>query len=91
MSEVLFHTSECGTDNYHTRFGDVVCSRCNVYLGWDWRLVRDGVYGERTPNWVRSEAERLRHEEPTMLLVGEAYVDRHGLQTGAHPMRTERN
>lgn len=85
--EVLFHTSECGTNTHHNRFGDVLCSRCGVRVGWDWRLVRDGVYGERTLRWVRSEAERLRHEDPITLAVGDWYVTRHGLQTGAHPRR----
>jgi hypothetical protein len=81
------HGADCGLMTYHTRFGDVVCDTCQTPIGWDWRLVRDGVFGDNTLSWARGRAEALRHDDPISLAVGDWYVTRNNLHLGAHPTR----
>lgn len=80
------HGADCGPVRYHTRFGDVVCDTCQTPIGWDWRLVRDGVFGDNTMPWCRGMAERLLHSDPILLSVGKSYVTRNNLETGAHDL-----
>lgn len=41
-----------GNDRYDTRFGDVACDECHAPLAWSPALVRDGIYGDGTRDWI---------------------------------------
>lgn len=40
---------------YHTRFGDWCCSACHRRMGWHPSLVREGIYDDRTDEWIASQ------------------------------------
>lgn len=42
-------------ERYVTRFGDYCCSLCHLSLGWHPQLVREGVYGEYTNQWIATQ------------------------------------
>ena len=60
---------------YHTRFGDVCCRNCHFPLGWHPSLVRGGVFGDHTSEWVRTQYDHhVRTDEGRKLLeAGENY------------------
>jgi len=39
-------------DRYVTRFGDYCCSMCHARMGWHPQLVREGIYGDGTNEWI---------------------------------------